>query len=512
VSEQNLSEQNLSERQKSTPAQAKKSKDISHWDIETDVVVVGFGGAGSCAAIEAADAGADVHVFEAASAAGGSTALSGGELYLGGSGGTRIQRMFGFEDDTEDMFRYLMMQHAPQADEAKIRAYVEGAASHFDWIVDKGVPFKESFLDERVVEPMTDDCLIFSGNEKAWPEVEHCKPAPRAHVVQQSGMGAGSLLMEHLQKAVEDRGVNIHYEARALCLVIDENDKVVGLMVRIDGKEHAVKAKGGVILCAGGFVMNEAMLKQYAPKLLRGNYPVGNPGDTGAGIQMGMSVGAAAINMHEGFTSVPFYPPATMTYGIIVTDKGQRFINEDAYHGRVGAHLLEQASERFYVIADMDAYGTYEEQNFMFASVAGTGESIEELEKELDLPENCLVNTLNMYNAHAEKGQDPLFHKQPAWLRPLTPPYVALDITPGRGAFLPFFTLGGLDTETSGEVKKVDGQVIDGLYAAGRTACGVPRRGAGYSSGISVGDATFSGRLAGIAAADRAAADRAKAQ
>jgi succinate dehydrogenase/fumarate reductase flavoprotein subunit len=494
----------MSDSDKTRPTQATRLSAISQWDIETDVIVVGFGGAGASAAIEAADGGANVHLFEVSSAAGGSTALSGGEVYLGGSGGTPIQRKFGFEDQTEDMITYLMMQQGPQADAEKIRAYVEGGVEHFGWLVDKGVPFKESFLDERVVEPTTDDCLIFSGNEKAWPEINHCKPAPRAHVVQMEGMGAGSILMQHLQKAVEDRGVTVHYDARVLSLIIDDNGDVVGAMVRIDSKELAVRASGGVILCAGGFVMNEEMVRQYAPKLTRCTMPTGNPGDTGTGIQMGMSVGAAAINMHEGFSSIPFYPPATITYGIVVTDKGQRFINEDAYHGRVGATLLEQAGERFFFIVDVDAYSNYEEFNFMSADVAGTGDSAEELEQELGLAAGSLSKTLDFYNAHAAKGEDPLFHKQPAWLRPLQAPYVALDITPGRGAFWPYFTLGGLDTKVSGEVLRADGTVINGLYAAGRNACGVPRRGAGYCSGISVGDATFSGRQAGRAAASRA--------
>jgi succinate dehydrogenase/fumarate reductase flavoprotein subunit len=495
----------MSSAKKTVPTRATKASEIEAWDLETDVAVVGFGGAGSCAAIEGAEAGAEVHLFEASSAAGGSTALSGGEVYLGGSGGTRIQRRFGFEDSSEDMFHYLMMQHGPQADEAKIRAYVEGGTEHFEWLVDRGVPFKETFLDERVVEPFTDDGLIYSGNEKCWPEREHCKPAPRAHVVQQPGMGAGAMLMERLQKAVEERGVTIHYEARALSLVIDEAEEIVGLIVREDNRECAVRARGGVVLCAGGFVMNEEMLRQYAPRLTRCNTPTGNPGDTGAGIQMGMSVGAAAINMHEGFASVPFYPPASLTYGIIVTDKGQRFINEDAYHGRVGSYLLEQNSERFYFILDVEAYGSYEKLNFLFADVAGTGESVEELEAELELPAGSLAHTLSAYNENAAQGEDPLFHKQPEWLRPLEAPYVALDITPGRGVLMPYFTLGGLDTRPSGEVLKVDGTLIPGLYAAGRTACGVPRRGVGYSSGISIGDATFSGRQAGKAAASRAA-------
>ncbi|WP_371187881.1 FAD-dependent oxidoreductase [Thalassotalea maritima] len=492
--------------QKSVASKPKKVSEIQQWHIETDVAIVGFGAAGSCAAIEAAETGVKVDVFEAGSAIGGSTALSGGEVYLGGSGGTRMQNLFGFSDSTENLYNYLMMQHSPQADEAKIRAYAEGASAHFDWLEAKGIPFKESYLDERLVEPFSDDCLIWSGNEKSWPEINHCQPVPRAHVVKMQGMGAGKVFMEHLEQTAIELGVNVHLEARALCLIHDDSENVIGLVVRINGQELNVKANGGVILCAGGFVMNQTMLKQYAPRFARCNTPIGNPGDTGAGIQMGMSMGAAAINMHEGFASLPFYPPSTLTYGIIVTDKGQRFINEDAYHGRVGSHLLEQNSDRFYLIVDVEAYGDYEQMNFLNADVVATADSAEELEQELGLAANSLSHTMNFYNEHAAQGEDPLFHKQPEWLRVLTPPLVALDITPERGVYMPYFTLGGLDTEPTGEVRKTDGTLISGLYAAGRTACGVPRRGAGYSSGISIGDASFSGRRAGLAAAKRAKA------
>lgn len=486
---------------KTSPSKAIKLSDIKHWDMETDVAIIGFGGAGSCAAIEASDAGAKVDIFEASSAPGGSTALSGGEVYLGGSGGTVLQKKYGFEDSFENMFNYLMLQNGPQADTKKISAYVEGAASHFDWLVDKGVPFKDSYYEERVIEPMTDDCLFWSGNEKVWPELEQCTPVPRAHVVQMEGAGAGALLMERLQKSVADRGINIHCEARALCLVIDEEDTVVGLVVRIDGKEVTCKACAGVILCAGGFIMNEAMVEKNAPKLTRCNIPIGNPGDTGSGIQMGVSVGANTINMHEGFITLPFYPPSSMTYAIIVTDKGQRFINEDAYHGRVGTHLMAQNAERIFIIADVDAYGEYEQFNLLGADVVGTGETAEELEKELGMATGALARTLDIYNQHAADGSDPMYHKQAPWLRPLEPPYVALDVTPGRGCFFPGFTLGGLETLPGGEVVRPDGSTIKGLYAAGRTTAGVPRTGSGYNSGISIGDATFFGRQAGISAA-----------
>ena len=117
----------------------------------------------------------------------------------------------------------------------------------------------------------------------------------------------------------------------------------------------------------------------------------------------------------------------------------------------------------------------------------------------MELPVAQLTHTLEFYNHNAASGKDPLFHKADQWLKKLEPPYVALDCTPGRGVIVPFFTLGGLDTLPSGEVLTPTGEVIQGLYAAGRTACGVPRRGEGYGSGMSVGDASFSGRMAGIA-------------
>jgi len=99
-------------------------KDVTDWTDEKDVLIVGFGGAGACAAIEAADNGASVAIFEAASESGGSTKLSSAELYLGG--GTRVQKAVGYEDSPDDVYGYLMASNGPQADAAKVRAYADG--------------------------------------------------------------------------------------------------------------------------------------------------------------------------------------------------------------------------------------------------------------------------------------------------------------------------------------------------------------------------------------------------
>ena len=493
-------------RAKSTPASSRREQDIGEWGMETDVAIVGFGGAGACAAIEAADAGAEVQLFELASGSGGSTALSSAEIYMGGSGGTAVQQACGYSDASDNMKAFLKAAFGENADDDKIDAYVDGSAAHFDWLVGMGVPFKHSELKERAIMALTDDCLLFTGNEKAWPFNLAAEPVPRGHNLRVEGDNGGPLLMKILTEQVDARKrIGVHFDARVLTLVVSEDGAVVGLIVRIDQREVAVKARGGVILCAGGFCMNEAMVRRYAPMYAGGLTPIGNPGDTGTGILMGMGAGGGVVNMHECFVTVPFYPPASLTHGVFINDKGQRFINEDAYHGRVGhAALLQQrqVSRRVYLVADADAYGDYETASYLQAPVAGTGETMQELEEELGLPAGSLVETLLRYNRDAEAGEDQLFHKSPNWLRPLRPPFVALDCSLGQGTFYPFFTLGGLDTLPTGEVLTAERKPIRGLYAAGRTAAGIPRTAGGYASGMSVGDATFSGRMAGRSAAE----------
>lgn len=482
-------------------------RDVQQWDIETDVVVVGFGGAGACAAIEAADTGAQVQLFELASASGGSTALSSAEIYMGGNGGTRVQKACGYEEDTENMVQFLMAAFGDNADEDKVRLYCEQSVMHFDWLVDKGVPFKDSEYKQRAIMALTDDCLLFTGNEKAWPFTDSAKPMPRGHNLEVEGDNGGPLFMKIMTENVDKRdNITVHYETRALRLIADDNGEVFGIVIRQNQKEKMVRANKGVILCAGGFGMNPEMVKRYAPQFT-GLEPIGNPGDTGSGILMAQGVGAGTVNMQECFVTIPFYPPAEMTYGIMINDKGQRFINEDCYHGRVGYAALQQQRlqqcKRIYLVVSAEDAGNYPEGTWLGADIAATGDSIEELEQELGLPESSLVATITQYNTHAEKGDDPHYHKHEAWLKPLSTPLVALDVTLNRGTFYPFFTLGGLDSLPSGEVLTPDRHVIPGLYAAGRTTAGIPRTAAGYASGMSVGDATFFGRQAGRSAAQR---------
>ena len=102
--------------QKISPTKPRRPEEVTQWHMETDVAVVGFGGAGACAAIAAADAGADVTIFEVAAASGGSTALSSAEIYFGGSGGTRVQKACGYDDSTENMLNYMLLTQGELGD------------------------------------------------------------------------------------------------------------------------------------------------------------------------------------------------------------------------------------------------------------------------------------------------------------------------------------------------------------------------------------------------------------
>jgi 3-oxo-5alpha-steroid 4-dehydrogenase len=479
-------------------------REVPHWDAVTDVLVVGFGAAGACAAIEAARAGAAVCLVEATSGNGGTSALSGGEIYFGGSGGTPIQRAAGFSDATEDLAQYLLMAGGPDADEARVRRYAENSLAHFEWLVAQGLRYKNSYIAERIIEPVTDDCLIWSGSEEAWPFAEKAKPCPRGHTPQFIGMGAGRYLMDVLAARVAELPVEVRYDTRALALIADDDNRVHGLVVRRDGALAFLRARRGVILCAGGFVMNRRMLQQHAPQLLRCSQPIGTV-DDGSGILLGQSVGGAAIHMDEGFVTVPWYPPESLIKGIFVDERGRRFINEDCYHGRVSAHALRQQCDRIYLLVDQPIYAEPQFGEHFRIGIGAAGETWEEVERALELPPGALTQTVAYYNAHAAQGQDPQFRKARKWLKPLTePPFVAIDLRVDYAAYA-CFTLGGLWTRPGGEVLSSDGRAIPGLYAAGRTACGLPRWGEGYSSGMSLADATFFGREAGRAAAAAAA-------
>lgn len=471
--------------------------EVREWHGETDVAVIGFGAAGACAAIEAAYAGAEVTLFERNSGSGGASGLSGGEIYLGGGGGTDAQRAAGFEDSTEDFEAYLKMAGGPCVNEAKCELYAREALAHYDWLKAQGVPYRGNYLPGKLIEPADDSTLIWSGSEAAAPFRESAKPAPRGHVIQHMGWGGGRPLVDILEAKARDLGVSIRTDARALALITD-GERIAGVVLRIDGQPHFMRARKGVVLATGGFVMNEEMRRKHCPQTLMLSDPIGDQ-DDGSGIALGISAGGEAVHMDQFFTTCPWTMPPEQAHGVLVNMHGQRFINEDCYHGRVSRCAVDQLGGKVYLLLDSAHFSQPAE--FARTDIAATGDSWDEVEAELAMPKGTLGATMAFYNAHACEGRDPLFDKRAPILVPLDQgPFVALELN-FETSYFSFFTLGGLNTSIRGEVLTAEGAPVPGLFAAGRCTHGLPAWGHGYSSGMSLADCTFFGRQAGKAAA-----------
>lgn len=474
---------------------ALKASEITEWDRQVDVIVVGCGAAGVSAAIEARVSGAEVLALEAAGEPGGTSAMSGGLIYLGG--GTALQQACGFEDSPEEMARFLMAACGPHADEEKVRIYCEGSVAHYDWLVDCGVPFKPSFWSAPTAEPWNDDGLMFSGGEDAAPFAGLAKPAPRGHCpaapsASRHGSAGGFLLMEVLARRATELGVEQSNNTRVRRLVVDDDGAVVGVLARRFGKDLLLAARRGVVLTAGGFIYDERLLADHAPALV-GTDKLGVEDNDGSVLRAAMAVGAATVRMDAGEAAFSV-PPALVKPGVLVNASGQRFINEDAYLGRVGQHGLFRQDGRVWLILDEEIFDAAEE----FRGPVQPGfvaETIEELAEETGLPAGALADTVAAYNRAAETGHDERFGKSPRWLAPLRSPFAAIDAS---GRFRTF-TLGGLKTTPDGTVLDHDGAPVPGLYAAGRITSGIPAT--GYVSGASLGDCTFFGRRAGASAA-----------
>jgi 3-oxo-5alpha-steroid 4-dehydrogenase len=468
--------------------------EVTAWSDEVDVLVVGLGIAGGCAAVEAAAAGASVLVLERAAVGGGTSAMAGGHFYLGG--GTVVQRATGHDDSAEEMFKYLM-QVTPYPEPEKLRDYCQGSVAHCDWLESLGFEFERSYYPEKaVIQPGTQG-LMFTGNEKVWPYKDHAVPAPRGHKVPVPGdtQGAG-LVTGLLEKRAVELGVEVRFETGAMHLVVD-GGAVVGVAWRRFEETGFIRARA-VVICAGGFVMNKEMVAEHTPELAKKPFTLGSTYDDGLGIRLGQSVGGQALHMDEAFITAPVYPPSILLTGIIVNKEGKRFVTEDGYHSRTSGYVMDQTDQAAYLIVDSEHI---EHPVFSLTPFIDGWDTVEEMELGLKLPEGSLVKTLGDYNEHAAHGEDPELHKSAPWVQPQTVgPWGAFDLTLGKALYAGF-TLGGLRTSRFGEALREDGSTISGLYAAGACAANIAQDGKGYSSGTQLGEGSFFGRAAGRHAA-----------
>ncbi|HEY8430229.1 MAG TPA: FAD-binding protein [Sandaracinaceae bacterium] len=526
------------------------------WDEETDVAIVGFGAAGASAAIEARTAGARVLVADRFGG-GGASKLSAGVVYFGG--GTRLQKESGWEDSPEQMYAYLALEAADAVSEETLRAFCERSVENFEWLCAMGVPFPASGEALKTSYPPDHCTLYFSGNELCPPYCDAARPAPRGHRALGKGL-TGHLIFGGLARTALQAGITLRTRTRAERLVTDDGGDVLGvelaevaaplaplhelgkLLVTYGGgfsikatevlsrelsrfeervvRRRFVRAKGGVVLAAGGFVFNPAMMREHAPAYASASMRLGTAGDDGRGILLGRAAGAAIARMDRCCAWRFINPPSAWTRGILLGEDGVRLCNEELYGSKIGEHLAAAGGRGWLVIdaAMMELARAQMRTEPMggFQLVFGAAnnyfnhvkaDSLDALADACGLSRERLRASVAEYNAGCAAKKDALGKSESA-LHPIErPPFYAIDCDLDTVAFpTPCITLGGLvvDGLSARVVREDGGAPIGGLYAAGRNAVGVSSH--SYVSGLSVADGIFSGRNAGAAAAARARA------
>lgn len=458
------------------------------FDDHADMVVVGLGAAGLAGTIAAAESGVDVIALDR-SGGGGTSAAAGGIIYLGG--GTATQTGAGFTDTEDEMRAFLADVLGRPVDDPRLVAYCEGSVDHHDWLVAHGVPFEPRYCPEPGIEPSGTEGLIYSGGEDAAPYRERHRPVPRGHVPATPN-AAGWLLVERLRRAADDSGARILTDNRVERLVVD-GDRVVGVTVRTEGRQRALGARRGVLVAAGGWAYNEALLAEHAPDLFRIMWRLGTDADDGWALRVTQGVGAAIEGMGVMEAAVPLNPPRDVVRGAIVNSRGERIINEDTYFGHVGQAILAHPDGVAWLVTDEPHYVL----NYLGMRAEHVCATWEELAEEIGLPPAALAATMAEYNEDAARGVDSRFGKAPEWFVPLDEgPFGAIDLRVDRILYAGF-PLGGTVIDADARVIRTDGTFVPGLFAAGRSAASLALE--RYCSGISLGEGTFFGRRAAAA-------------
>ena len=285
---------------RATTVQPVRATAIREWHRRAEVVVIGFGCAGAAAAIEASAGGAGVLVLERASGWGGASAISSGQIYLGGgtcaAAGVRFRRL-ARRRCTGSWRRW----SDPATTRTSCGSYCDGSVEHFDWLVACGVPFKAAFYDGGLPPGVADGGLMFSGGENAAPWDRIARPAPRSHtpcVLDPQGERKGGWALMNCASSPRRHGVASRWSTTAMRSDWSSTTPApcVGSSPGGYGEDVAIHAARGVVLTAGGFAFNDEMVRRHAPAIERCTR-LGTDGDDGRSIRMAQAAGAAVKHM-----------------------------------------------------------------------------------------------------------------------------------------------------------------------------------------------------------------------
>jgi len=373
------------------------SADDIEWDAGGEFLVVGYGGAGVAAALQAAELGLDVLALDRFEG-GGSTAMNGGIYYAGG--GTSIQKAAGVEDSPEAMFEYLSKEVQGVVSDATLKRFCDTSAETLDWLMGHGVAFDSTYYPKKTSYPARGIYLYHPDNSLLPAYRGTHPPAARGHKshldLGNAAQGFGKALFEPLRDAAARAGVKVMRLTEARQLIVDKSGRVIGVRAITVATDHPryealikaqraaakwqlmlpplmpgsgitlaignrfarqaakieeeaarpifIRARRGVCLASGGFVQNPGMIEHFAPRHAK-VMPLGSLGDDGSGILLGASAGGALDRMDTISGWRFLNPPSAWSEGMLVNAKGARYVNESSYGATVGDAMMKPGND-----------------------------------------------------------------------------------------------------------------------------------------------------------------------
>jgi len=518
------------------------------WSDDADIVLIGFGSAAAVAGLQAREDGASVIAVDRFSG-GGTTAISGGIVY---AGGTKYQRAAGYEDSADEMYKYLHFEGmAVQPD--TLRRYCDTIGDNLEWLTGFGVEFGSTVYPHSTTYPPDKYFLYYSGMEKLRPQIAYV--APRGHRTVGKGM-TGKNYWAALRTSALNRGIRLRPHAPVRRLVMDRSGRVIGVECQAIPETHwarhdalyrrvtpyrplngeraeqavqdcrafearlppqrvLIRAHRAVIIAAGNYTYNLEFLGRYRPEF-RDCYKeivrMGTMGDDGSGVELGLSAGGELAYMDAAVLSRPTYPPLAFVTGALVNSDGKRYCNEDANYSVLGQATSEQKDYAAWLIIDSrtfwkgfrqllppgQLFSLFGMPAFLNILFGGTrkARTLEELARKCSVNAGNLAPTIAGYNQGVAQAQDPLGKREENLGAIAKAPFYAINMSLrnkwNMSSGMPF---GGLKVdEASGAIVRPDGSAVPGLFACGRCTVGMSSR--TTFSGLSLGDTIFSGRRA----------------
>ncbi|WP_099221535.1 flavocytochrome c [Listeria costaricensis] len=463
------------EKTEATSGASKKSyTDPSELKDEYDIIIVGAGGAGMSAALEAKAKGMNPVIFEKMPIAGGNTLKASSGM---NASETKFQKEQGIEDSNDKFYEETLAGGHGTNDQELLRFFVDHSADAIDWLDSMGIRLNNLTITGGMSEKRTHR-----------PE---------------DGSAVGGYLVDGLVRNIQEQKIPMFVNANVK-EITEKDGKVNGVKVALDnGKPKQIKSDA-VVVTTGGYGANMEMIGEERPEL-KDLVTTNQEGSTGDGIKMieklgGVPVDMDKIQIHPTVEQSKSYLIGEAVRGegaILVNQDGERFVNEMDTRDKVSAAINENQDKDAYLIFDsgvkdrVKAVAQYEKMGLVKEA-----KTVDELAKTTGLPAENLQATLDKWNQSVEAKSDADFGRATGMDNALSAaPYYAIKIAPGI-----HYTMGGVKINPNTEVLNKDGQPIKGLYAAGEVTGGL--HGDNRIGGNSVADIIIFGRQAGDKSAE----------